>query len=125
MELDLDTLEQPRTRWLDCGGVRFLIRYATPKEAERFRRMLIAQGIAGKEDGLPHAGREDAYFLAIARQYVIGWEGVTQAGAPTEYAPEKMAKVLANHGIVFRAVAEAIKEIEVFFTESGASATKN
>jgi hypothetical protein len=129
MELDLDTIEQPKTRWLDCDGVRFLIKYATPKESEKFRKTLRQMGIADtkKGDFEINAGREMAFFEALARQYVLDWDGAIKAANPEDakYSPERMAKVLANHGGLLRMVTESIGEAEAFFTESGRNGTAN
>lgn len=125
MELDLDTLEQPRTRWLDCGGVRFLVRYVNTKDSEKWRQAMIRLGIIKSKGGLEvNPGREDDWFLALAKQYVVDWDGEIKP-AGTKYTPEKMAQVLAARRDVLNYIAESIAETEAFFTESGRSETTN
>lgn len=129
MELDLDTLEEPKVRWLDCGGVEFLIKYATPKESEQFRKRLVQMGVARMHKGEFEvvAGREQAWFKALAEQYVQDWRGNIKASTEEgrRYSADKMAIVLANRGDVLRLITESIAEADAFFTRSGGKETVN
>jgi len=127
MELDLDTIDETRTRWLDCGGVRFLIKHAAPKESEKFRRGLISRGIARMEKGQVeiNLGREMDWLRALSEAYIIDWAGEIRSADPekAKYSPERMALVLANRGDLLRLITEAISETEAFFTGNGGPAT--
>ena len=129
MDLDLDTITQPRTRWLDCGGVEFCVKYSSPKQSEQFRRGLIARGIARMNKGEfeVNPGREMDWFKALSEAYVLDWRGNIRSADPekAKYSAERMADVMANHGGVLQAILKAITEAEDFFTSNGGFETKS
>ena len=118
--LELDTIEEPKTRKVQFGAVWFEIKYASPRMGRKFYTRMAQAGICrGKGDQFDiAAGREMAFFTELAREYIIGWGGnIKPEGTP--YTPEGMAKVLANHGGILNAIKEAITEDEAFFGSNG------
>ena len=122
--LDLNELTGPREAWAAYGGVEFLLRYSSPRIADRFRQRLVADGIVGK-DGNLNAGRDDAFYLAYAREYVLDWRGNIDAaaGQDASYTPEKMATVLSGMRKVFTFITECIGEDDRFFGKNGTQPT--
>ncbi len=118
--LDLNELTGPREAWVTYGGVEFLLRYSSPRIADRFRQRLVADGITAK-DGNVNRGREDAFYLSYAREYVLDWRGNIDAadGQDASYTPEKMATVLAGIRGVFLFITECIAEDDRFFGRNG------
>ena len=116
--LDLGAIEQPRTKWVAFGGVEFLLKYASPHENDQFRRRLRQDGIirTGKNGEIDVApGREQAFYRAMADQYVMDWRGNITDPDGNGYTAEKMAKVLEYHGGILVAIQEAVSEHESFF----------
>jgi hypothetical protein len=124
--IDLNGLDEPHTRWVSFGGVEFLLKYASPRESDKFRRSLMAKGIMRQKDGglEINAGRESDFYRAFAEQYVLDWRGQIRP-AGTAYTPELMARVLAGHGGILRAIQEAISEDEAFFGNNGSAPTRS
>jgi len=122
--IDLNGLDEPKTRWVSFGGVEFLLKYASPRESDRFRRALMAKGIMRQKDGTVeiNVGRESDFYRAFAEQYVLGWRGQIRPEG-TAYTPDGMAKVLSGHGGILRAIQEAISEDEAFFGSNGSAPT--
>ena len=122
--LDLDSIEQPRERWLSCGKVEFLVRYCSPREADTFRRRMIQDGVLRHtKDGVDvNPGREGAYYKAFAEQYVIDWRGPIKPEG-TVYSADRMGRVLANRGDIKLAIEEAVTRAEAFFVSNGTGPT--
>lgn len=124
--LDLTTIDHEKTRKVQFGGVWFLLKYASPRQARRFYNRMTALGICrGKGDQFDiNVGREMDFFTEISREYVLGWGGnIKPEGTP--YTPENMAIVLFNHGGILKAIQEAVAEDEAFFGSNGNSPTAN
>jgi len=122
--LDFDQIdpEKQRERWLDCGPFALRIAYASPAEMGRFRRRLLSRGIwRESHQGMAQVnpGREHDFHLELAKGFVLGWRGVTEAGSEVEYSPEKMAAAFAARGDILAAVQEAIIEADGFFGRNG------
>ena len=124
--IDLNGMDEAKTRWVSFGGVEFLLKYASPRESDRFRRTLMAKGIMRQKDGTVeiNVGRESDFYRAFAEQYVLGWRGQIRPDG-TAYSPGEMAKVLAGHGGILRAIQEAIAEDEAFFGSNGSAPTQS
>lgn len=116
MELTFEDLEEPKSRWLCCDGVDFLIAYKRPEESEKFRKRLVAQGVLKEGRGSMDfaSGRFKDWCLAIAREYVLDWRGKVRLPDP-KYDPEKMAQVLYNRSDVLNAVVAAMGDAASFF----------
>ena len=122
--IDLNGLDEPRTRWVSFGGVEFLLKYASPRESDKFRRWLLSKDIMRHKDGTIEirAGREMEFYRAFATQYVLDWRGQIRPEG-TAYSADGMAKILAGRGDVLRAIQEAISEDEAFFAPNGSAPT--
>ena len=118
--LDLNELQGPREAWATYGGVEFLLRYSSPRVADKFHQRLIADGITAK-DGRINRGREDAFYLEYARQYVLDWRGNIDAaeGQDANYTPEKMATALSGHRGIFLFIIKCVGDDDRFFGRSG------
>lgn len=121
MSLDLDTLEQERTRDLvietASGNVTFTIRYASPKLMESWRRRVVGTGICRK-DLEPAPGRFRDFCRSLAEIFVIGWSGaITPKDTP--YSVDRMALILENRADVMRRVQEGISDDQSFFGSNG------
>jgi hypothetical protein len=109
----------------DGTEIAVTLKYAAPREADKFRRTLEREGIGKRDaDGFKiNTGREKDYYAALAKHYVLGWEGVTNAGEPMDYSPESMAVFLSGRGDLLKIVHEAIAEDEAFFGTNGSGQT--
>lgn len=120
MELDPNSLDAPRTRWLDCGGVRFLIRYVPPIQMDRWRKKMIHDGILRETRGggiEAASGRETAFYRAVADTFVENWDGNIVGNPP--YSAEIMGRMLAYRDDVWKAILGAITEQSDFFVGNG------
>lgn len=126
MELDLNTLETPKTRWLDCGGVRFLMRYVPPIQMDRWRKKMIHEGILRETRGggmEAATGREMAFYRAVAEMFIENWDGNIVGNPP--YSVDLMSRTLAFRDDVWKAVREDIAEQAGFFVGNGSGSTTN
>jgi len=65
-------------------------------------------------------GREDDFFRAYAKQFIIGWRNVEFDGvANPDYDHGQMGQVLGARGVAFTAVREAIEDETDFFSGNG------
>jgi len=116
-----------QSRWLEFEGFAFEVRYASPIEQQRFRNTLQSKGITRKDEVLPAAGREAAYFEAMAEKYVIGWRGLLphpRGGDSYDldslpYSAKDMAKLLSYRGDVFERLVQTIGDADSFFGRNG------
>ena len=137
MGLDLDDIARPKTRWVDLGPqfheagpdgstlkVEVLVTAATPRGSQRFRNRLTRDGVLRK-DGTVADGQEDAFALALAREYVTDWRGPIKLGdqADPPYAPERMARVFSFSPNALKAVDEAVGDETRFFGQNGKGPT--
>ena len=119
--LDLDTLEQERTRDLVLetpgGEVTFTVRYASPKVLEAWKRKVVSAGICRK-DLDPAPGRFRDFCRSLAEAFVVGWAGAIKPEG-TVYSADRMAVVLENRADVMALVQKAITEDQAFFVSNG------
>ena len=124
MGLDLDQLDQRQQRWVplvgSLKGVELLIAQSNPREGERFRQVLIRQGVMRLKDGQVsiNGGREDDFFRMFAEKYVLNWRGDIKPEG-TEYTIEKMGRFLGVSTEAFDQVTQAISEDADFFASNG------
>lgn len=133
MPLDLDDAKRPKKRWVPFDGhltgVEILIQFFGTQDTQRFRNRLQSEGIikVTKDDPLNvNPGREAAFFLEIAKKYILDWrvaEGFPpdtiksdehpNGGAP--YTAQKMADVLAAYPSAFSLVMRSVGDENGFF----------
>lgn len=119
---DLKDIDGERQRWLKlsgplAGGELFL-KYASPREGEKFRRRLQNLGILRptKDGGQEIAqGRDGDYLIEFCKFYVLDWRQITINGVAEPYTPERLANILAQVGSALREVTEATAREEGFF----------
>jgi len=101
-------------------GVELLIAQSNPREGERFRQVLIRQGVMRLKDGQVsiNGGREDDFFRMFAEKYVLNWRGDIKPEG-TEYTIEKMGRFLGVSTEAFDQVTQAISEDADFFASNG------
>lgn len=126
MPLNVNEVGSRRTRWIALEGhlvgVDLLVRGATPQEARRFSNKLQQMGITRPNRDNPLdvvPGREEAFFLEIARQYVLDWRGDVwsddERTVPAPFDVVKMGQVLGAYQRAFQAVQVAVAEEDAFF----------
>lgn len=123
--IDLDKIDQEQgdglTHWISYGPTAFHLRYASPRQATRFRRRMQHLGIMRREGtGFDiNEGRDADYCREFSKEYVLDWKGVTKKGEPMAYSPESMGKLMHSHGGVFKLIHDAVTEDDSFFGSNG------
>jgi hypothetical protein len=123
MPLDLEQIAKPKNRWLSLtgqlSGVDVLVRYATPKEQERFRQKLVREGVLKTSQGSSsiNMGREDDFFSAFAKSYILDWRGDIKPEGTT-YDAGQMGRILGASQSAFSQISDAVTEEADFLAEN-------
>jgi len=137
MGLNLDQIGQEKTRWLPLqghlAGVEIQIRFVGTEDSQKFHSRMEADGIirVTREDPMHiNAGREAAFFKAIAARYVVDWRedeawraehpdappAISRNGPKgTAFDVDDMASVLRFYPSAYRQLMSACAEEDAFF----------
>ena len=124
MGFDINQLDKKPHRWVplvgSLKGVDLLIVQTNPREGERFRQLLVRQGVMKLKDGQVsiNGGREDDFFKMFAEKYVLNWRGDIKPEG-TEYSVDQMGRLLGISTEAFDQVTQAISEDADFFASNG------
>lgn len=128
MAFDLSRLEGDHRRWVRTGldDMEVEIKHVGPREQERFRQKMVADGILKQSaEGIHiNRGREEAFFKAYALAYITDWKNV-EVGVEKNppFDPDHMGKVLGQSDQALQSVRKALEDESDFFSASGNGST--
>jgi hypothetical protein len=135
MPLNLDEiLTGPRNTWVELtgplAGIAVLVQYASPGQADRFRRRMRQSGVM-KDSGEVADGRIFDFLREFCSFYVKDWRGATIGGSPAGYdeidaktgeriGPTALAHLMEQVGSAMKEITEAVSRQDAFFGNGGA-----